>query len=98
MAKSTVDVNVSTLPIVGRSFTNRFVFGLDESASDSVRFDAGVDAFVIDTAHGHSQGVLDKVKWVKQNYPDVQVIGGNVATGQVRYFWRIRKHNFNSNN
>jgi IMP dehydrogenase len=42
--------------------------------------EAGVDVIVVDTAHGHSQGVLDKVKWVKQTYPDVQVIGGNIAT------------------
>jgi IMP dehydrogenase len=41
---------------------------------------AGVDIVVVDTAHGHSQGVLNRVKWVKQNY-DVQVIGGNIATG-----------------
>ena len=42
---------------------------------------AGVDAIVVDTAHGHSRGVLDRVRWVKQNYPQVDVIGGNVATG-----------------
>jgi len=42
---------------------------------------AGVDVIVVDTAHGHSQGVLDRVKWVKINYPQVQVIGGNIATG-----------------
>lgn len=42
---------------------------------------AGVDALVVDTAHGHSQGVLDRVRWVKQNYPHIQVIGGNIATG-----------------
>jgi IMP dehydrogenase len=41
---------------------------------------AGVDVIVVDTAHGHSQGVIDKVRWVKQNYPQVQVIGGNIAT------------------
>ena len=41
---------------------------------------AGVDVIVVDTAHGHSKGVLDRVKWVKTNYPDVQVIGGNIAT------------------
>jgi IMP dehydrogenase len=41
---------------------------------------AGVDVIVVDTAHGHSQGVLDRVAWVKKNY-DVQVIGGNIATG-----------------
>ncbi|MDD5267831.1 MAG: IMP dehydrogenase, partial [Methylococcales bacterium] len=43
-------------------------------------FEAGVDVIIVDTAHGHSQGVLDRVRWVKQNYPSVQVIGGNIAT------------------
>jgi len=43
--------------------------------------EAGVDAIVVDTAHGHSQGVLDRVNWVKKNFPQVQVIGGNIATG-----------------
>ena len=42
---------------------------------------AGVDALVVDTAHGHSQGVIERVRWVKQNYPQVDVIGGNIATG-----------------
>ncbi|MDH4134599.1 MAG: IMP dehydrogenase [Gammaproteobacteria bacterium] len=42
---------------------------------------AGVDVIVVDTAHGHSQGVLDRVAWVKKHYPKVQVIGGNIATG-----------------
>lgn len=42
--------------------------------------EAGVDVIVVDTAHGHSQGVLDRVKWVKEHYPNVQVIGGNIAT------------------
>jgi IMP dehydrogenase len=41
---------------------------------------AGVDVIVVDTAHGHSKGVLDRVKWVKQNYPHIEVIGGNIAT------------------
>lgn len=41
---------------------------------------AGVDVIVIDTAHGHSEGVLEKVRWTKNNFPDVQVIGGNIAT------------------
>ncbi len=44
--------------------------------------EAGVDVIVVDTAHGHSQGVLDRVRWVKQHYPDMQVIGGNIATGE----------------
>lgn len=42
--------------------------------------EAGVDVVVVDTAHGHSQGVLDRVKWVKKHYPKTQVIAGNVAT------------------
>ena len=42
---------------------------------------AGVDALVVDTAHGHSKGVIERVRWVKQNYPHVDVIGGNIATG-----------------
>jgi IMP dehydrogenase len=41
---------------------------------------AGVDVLVVDTAHGHSKGVLERVKWVKANYPQVEVIGGNIAT------------------
>jgi IMP dehydrogenase len=43
---------------------------------------AGVDVIVVDTAHGHSKGVLDRVKWVKTNYPQVDVIGGNIATAE----------------
>ena len=42
--------------------------------------EAGVDVLVVDTAHGHSKGVLDRVTWVKKNFPQVQVIGGNIAT------------------
>ena len=42
---------------------------------------AGVDVVVVDTAHGHSQGVIDRVAWVKKNFPNVQVIGGNIVTG-----------------
>lgn len=42
---------------------------------------AGVDVVIVDTAHGHSQGVLDRVRWVKKNYSHVQVIGGNIVTG-----------------
>ena len=43
--------------------------------------EAGVDVIVVDTAHGHSHGVIERVRWVKQTYPDLQVIGGNIATG-----------------
>ena len=42
--------------------------------------EAGVDVIVVDTAHGHSQGVLERVQWVKKNFPQVEVIGGNIAT------------------
>ena len=42
---------------------------------------AGVDAIVVDTAHGHSHGVIERVRWVKQNYPHIDVVGGNIATG-----------------
>jgi IMP dehydrogenase len=52
--------------------------GTDERVAALV--EAGVDVIVVDTAHGHSQGVLDRVKWVKQHFPEVQVIGGNIAT------------------
>jgi len=43
---------------------------------------AGVDVLIVDTAHGHSQKVLDRISWVKKNFPDVQLIGGNVGTGE----------------
>lgn len=44
--------------------------------------EAGVDVIIVDTAHGHSQGVLNRVKWIKTHFPAVQVIGGNIATAQ----------------
>jgi IMP dehydrogenase len=54
------------------------------SARDEERIEllvaAGVDVLVVDTAHGHSQGILDRVKWIKDRYPHVDVIGGNIAT------------------
>jgi IMP dehydrogenase len=53
--------------------------GTEERAALLV--EAGVDVLIVDTAHGHSQGVLDRVKWVKKNFPNVEVIGGNIATG-----------------
>ncbi|MBK8973606.1 MAG: IMP dehydrogenase [Hahellaceae bacterium] len=43
---------------------------------------AGVDVIIVDTAHGHSKGVLDKVRWIKQHFPEVQVVGGNIATAE----------------
>jgi len=55
--------------------------GGDTEARVAALVQAGVDVIVVDTAHGHSQGVLDRVRWVKQNFPTVQVIGGNIVTG-----------------
>ena len=43
--------------------------------------EAGADVLVVDTAHGHAQGVLDRVKWIKKNFQHIEVIGGNVGTG-----------------
>lgn len=43
---------------------------------------AGVDVIVVDTAHGHSQAVFERIRWIKQTYPAIQVIGGNIATGE----------------
>src|SRR5690606_41055829 len=54
--------------------------GGDTQARVAALAEAGVDVIVVDTADGHSKGVMDRVRWVKQNYPDVQVIGGNIAT------------------
>jgi len=56
--------------------------GVGEGTEERVArlVEAGVDVLVVDTAHGHSQGVLDRVKWVKRTYPQIQVIGGNIAT------------------
>ncbi|MCG8536327.1 MAG: IMP dehydrogenase [Pseudomonadales bacterium] len=58
--------------------------GTGEGTEERVQalVDAGVDVLVVDTAHGHSKGVLDRVKWVTQNFPDLQVIGGNIATAE----------------
>ncbi len=55
--------------------------GADSSERVERLVDAGVDALVVDTAHGHSCGVINKVAEIKQRYGDLQVIGGNIATG-----------------
>jgi IMP dehydrogenase len=56
--------------------------GGDTEERAAALVEAGVDVIVVDTAHGHTLGVLDRVRWVKSQYPDVQVIGGNVTTGE----------------
>jgi len=57
--------------------------GVGEGTEERVELlaKAGVDVLVVDTAHGHSQGVTDRVRWVKRHYPGIDVIGGNIATG-----------------
>ena len=56
--------------------------GVGEGTEERVQrlVEAGVDVIVVDTAHGHAQGVLDRVQWVKRTFPQVEVIGGNIAT------------------
>jgi IMP dehydrogenase len=56
--------------------------GVGEGTEERIEHlvEAGADVIVVDTAHGHAQGVLDRVRWVKKNFPKVEVIGGNVAT------------------
>lgn len=56
--------------------------GVGEGTEERVEalVQAGVDALIVDTAHGHSKGVLDRVRWIKNNYPQVDVVGGNIAT------------------
>ena len=56
--------------------------GADTEARVTALVEAEVDLIVVDTAHGHSQGVLDRVRWVKETFPQVQVIGGNIATAE----------------
>jgi len=56
--------------------------GADTEERVNALIRAGVDVIVVDTAHGHSQGVLDRVTWVKQNFPQIDVIGGNIATAE----------------
>ncbi|HYT47078.1 MAG TPA: IMP dehydrogenase, partial [Burkholderiales bacterium] len=53
--------------------------GTDERVAALV--EAGADVLVVDTAHGHAQGVLDRVKWIKTRFPQVEVVGGNIGTG-----------------
>ncbi|MDO4709957.1 MAG: IMP dehydrogenase [Pseudomonadota bacterium] len=55
--------------------------GGDTEARIEALVEAQVDVIIVDTAHGHSQGVLDRVAWAKKNYPNLQVIGGNIVTG-----------------
>ena len=77
----------TTFPNAARDADGRLrvgaALGVGEGTEERVEalVKAGVDALVVDTAHGHSKGVIERVRWVKQNYPHVDVIGGNIATG-----------------
>ena len=77
----------TTFPNAARDSAGRLrvgaAVGVGEGTEERVEalVKAGVDAIVVDTAHGHSKGVIERVRWVKQNYPQVDVIGGNIATG-----------------
>jgi IMP dehydrogenase len=82
------DIQKSTdNPNAAKDSAERLLVGaaVSTSAGTEERVDAlaeaGVDAIVVDTAHGHSEGVLRTVRWIKEHHPDVQVIGGNIATG-----------------
>jgi IMP dehydrogenase len=74
-------------PLAARDASGRLLVGAAVGVGDGTEervealARAGVDAIVVDTAHGHSQGVIDRVRWVKKNYPHIEVIGGNIATG-----------------
>jgi IMP dehydrogenase len=77
----------TNFPNAARDVTGRLragaAVGVGEGTEERIAalVKAGVDAIVVDTAHGHSKGVIDRVRWVKQNYPQIEVIGGNIATG-----------------
>lgn len=82
MAKSSSHPNASK-DSSGRLIVGAAVgTGADTEDRVAALVKAGVDVIIVDTAHGHSQGVLDRVKWVKETYPQVDVIGGNIATAE----------------
>jgi IMP dehydrogenase len=76
-----------TFPYAARDDQGRLragaAVGVGEGTEERVAAlaDAGVDVIVVDTAHGHSEGVLQRVRWVKREFPALDVIGGNIATG-----------------
>jgi IMP dehydrogenase len=81
------DIQKSTEhPFASKDMQGKLLVGaaVGVSAKDEERIEllvaAGVDVLVVDTAHGHSQGILDRVKWIKTRFPQVDVIGGNIAT------------------
>ncbi|MCG8668322.1 MAG: IMP dehydrogenase [Pseudomonadales bacterium] len=86
---TTTDINkAEAYPLACKDSQGRLrvgaAVGTGEGTEERVHalVEAGVDLIVVDTAHGHSKGVIDSVAWVKQNYPTLQVIGGNIATAE----------------
>ncbi|MEY2660378.1 MAG: hypothetical protein RLZZ123_1550 [Pseudomonadota bacterium] len=77
----------TSFPLAARDASGRLrvgaAVGVGEGTEERVEalVKAGVDAIVVDTAHGHSKGVIERVRWVKQHYPQIDVVGGNIATG-----------------
>ena len=62
--------------------------GGDAEARVAALVEAGVDVVVVDTAHGHAQSVIDRVRWIKRHYPDLQLIAGNIVTGDAALMLR----------
>ncbi len=73
-------------PLINRDENHQLrvaaAIGPRDQARVKMLVDENVDVLVIDTAHGHSKGVIDMVKWVKKHFPDVDVVAGNIATGE----------------
>ncbi|WP_017429794.1 IMP dehydrogenase [Vreelandella jeotgali] len=76
-----------TYPMAAKDSDGRLLAGAAVGTGDdtpdriAALAEAGVDAVIVDTAHGHSRGVIERVRWVKETFPQIQVIGGNIATG-----------------
>jgi IMP dehydrogenase len=88
------DIQKSTEhPLASKDSQGKLLVGaaVGVGAKDEERIEllvaAGVDVLVVDTAHGHSQGILDRVKWIKTKFPQVDVIGGNIATAAAAKRW-----------
>ncbi|AKH69549.1 inosine-5'-monophosphate dehydrogenase [Spongiibacter sp. IMCC21906] len=80
--------NAQTYPLACKDSSGQLRVGAsvgtsaDTDARVAALVEAGVDVLVVDTAHGHSMNVINRVAWIKKHYPQVDVIGGNIATGE----------------
>ena len=74
--------NAAAIIIATSQLDKLFGVGVDRQARLEALRDANVDVVVVDTAHGHSRNVIERVKRIKAEYPSMQVIGGNIATGE----------------